>query len=1088
MHMPRLLIRPLVVLSLIGTLAAGEALPDGRWLISLGQDRPGADPVKANPVKANPVKANPVKAEGGEGGEGGEEGEGASEAKTAASAIGAQGLSLVLERAEGRWIPLVGDAEQCRCFGLIEEAKDGRLKVTVLIDAMSRKNNLFKTQNRTSLTTYTLELTGLDKTVKGTWKSTHGGGAVSGRILPRPAVGTPAATGEHPRFLLRSADLAALKAKAATSWGQAMVKALDQPEAWSRSSRAVGLGLLYRITGEKRYAREAQALIQTDIASGWWDVIGPIHDPPHKILEAVYAWDLIHDACDEDFRRELPRLARRNLRFMDDFCDILRGNGHPHSNWSAQFMSGLGLAALACLADPADPDPAPETGIPSITPPTTPPEGLPVLPFDGPKNQTTRWLVAGPFDMGLGHDGLASLGGEAKAVIRDGLKFPLKVKANESREVNDKDGLHYIQMKNTRPPIHWYTYRGDDLQPLTKEIEGVFRPFPAQWICGETTYAGAPGWMDLRIASGFRSYRTFYLAAALEVPSATTVIVRFQNQQRDRPRVWISGRMVRVNDMVTLAPGIHPVIYPLTYTTFIASHGRDQAIYDSFQLVPATSEQVDQLRRHRQCIRDFHDLASKTLAGTSYADFWPHLWLAYARAKMDQWCRNAISEGGWNIAGDCYSIPSLQALGPFAHAYATSTGAGLASPGNLGQVLPHQVHKTVFAADRAFAPPFGRGGGPYGPMIYARCFSFVDTGLKPAVGWAAHRTLELAQAGKLASENLVVADLDPLSAAFALVQWPLPEAVKPPQGILPLAVAAWTFRNRFQDGEDAVAMIAGWIHPGGDWGDVVSGEWRLSALGHDWAMRGGSVSRDEAFHNIVFPAMQYDGKSTVWRQVLYREAGGSAAGAPGTVRLQMHTMGKNGDAGPVIGSRSFLSDFSGACGAPVLVVLRDRVPPVPPPPPKKDDVQDLDKSDKELGDNADLLGSVGKPVKPPTFAERNQHLHRWMMVTDPAHQVTVRPDGFTLTAKDGTTLVATVLSPAKPRIHHEPAGISMELNYRYDHRGGPTPRTAIQVAGDGPFLVAMTVQKGQAPKVALAGDRLSIGDVHLRIGEDGIRP
>jgi hypothetical protein len=316
MHLPRLLIRPLVVLSLIGTLAAGEVLPDGRWLISLSQGRPGADPVKADSVKV----------EGGEGGEGGEEGGGPSEAKTAASAIGAQGLSLVLERAEGRWIPLVSAAE--RCFGLIGDAQGGRLKVTVLIDAMSRKNNLFKTQNRTSLTTYTLELTALDKTVKGTWKDARGGGAVSGSILPRPAVGTPAATGEHPRFLLRSADLAALKAKAATPWGQTMLKNLDQPEAWSRSSRAVGLGLLYRITGEKRYAKEAQALIQADIASGWWDVIGPIHDPPHKIIEAVYAWDLIHDACDEDFRRELPRLARQNLRFMDNFCDINQGESH----------------------------------------------------------------------------------------------------------------------------------------------------------------------------------------------------------------------------------------------------------------------------------------------------------------------------------------------------------------------------------------------------------------------------------------------------------------------------------------------------------------------------------------------------------------------------------------------------------------------------------------------------------------------------------------------------------------------------------------------------------------------------------------
>jgi hypothetical protein len=1075
---------------MIGTLAAGEALPDGRWLICLGQGQKSAvGATKTDTDEKETVEKETTEKETTD--------EKTPEVKAAPSLIGAQGLSLVLERAEGRWIPLVSDPE--RCFGLIGDAQGGRLKVTVLIDGMSRRNNLFKTANRTSLTTYTLELTALDKTVKGTWKSAQGGGAVSGSILPRPVVGAPAATGEHPRFLLRSADLAALKAKAATLWGQTMLKNLDQPEAWSRSSRAVGLGLLYRITGEKRYAKEAQALIQADIAAGWWDVIGPIHDPPHKILEAVYAWDLIHDACDEDFRRELPRLARQNLRFMDNFCDILRGNGHPHSNWSAQFMSGLGMAALACLADPGEPDPAPETGIPSIVPPATPPEGLPVLPFDGPADQTTRWLVAGPFDIGLGHDGLASLGGEAKAVIHDGLRFPIKVKANDSREVNDKDGLHYINLKNDKT-FHWFQVKGADLQPLTKEIEGVFRPFPAQWICGETTYAGSPGSMDLRIASGYRSYRTFYLAAALEVPSATTVSVGLQVQQRDRPRVWISGRMLRVNDMVTLAPGIHPVLYPLTYTTMLGSHGRDGAIYDGFRLVKAKPEQVDQVRQHRQCIRDFHDLAAKTLAGTPYADFWPHLWLAYSRAKMDQFCRNVISEGGWNIAGDCYTIPSLQALGPFAHAYATSMGVGLASPGNLGQVLPHQVHKTIFAADRAFAPPFGRGGGPYGPMIYARCFSFVDTALKPAVGWAAHRTLELAQAGKLSSENLVVADLDPLSAAFALVQWPLPEAAKSPQGILPLSVVdhqrcSWTFRNRFQDGEDAVAIITGFIHPGGDWGDAITGEWRLSALGHDWAMRGGEARSADAvasYHNKVFPAMQPDGKATVWKQVLYREASGGSAGAPGTAHLQMHVMDRNWGPGPVIGSRSFLSDFSGACGAPVLVVINDRVPPVPaplPPPKKKeDDLLNLNNSDKDLGGNADLLGSIEKPPRPPTFAEKNQNLHRWMMVTDPAHQVTVRPDGFTLTAKDGTTLVATVLSPAKPLISYEPAGISLELNYRYDHRGGPTPRTAIQVAGAGPFLVAVTVQKGQAPKVALAGDRLSVGDMHLRIGEDGIRP
>lgn len=1054
----------LIVLCAFTAHAAG--LPDGRYALTLAQNG-GNGPAAATAT-------------------------GAEEDDTPANSSAS--LNIVLERAGGQWVPLFAGLGPTRLFGLIEQADEtGNVRAQILADAMGRSNNLFKYPEATSLTAYALALrAGADGKVTGSWSSPAGTGALTGAVQPLPATGRAPAVGEHPRFLLRADQLAALKAKAATPWGQSLVKHLDK-DTWSRSGRAVGLGLLYRLTGDKAFAQRAQELVLADIRAGFWDVIGPIHDPPHKIMEAVYTWDLIHDAASAEFQRELLARLRDQLRFQDNFCNIDRGNGHPYSNWSAQFQTGVGMAALALLGQPSShQEPAPATDIPTVPAPTDSlPVGVPVFPVDADAKQLSQWLVAGPFDIGVGNDGLAELGGVARAKPADGLKFPLKVKATESAEVNDKPGLHLIQMKNMK--FKWGDIRGDDLQPLTKASEGVFRPVPADWVCKPNTYGGAPGYVDLREASGYRSWRTFYFAAAIKVPAPTIVRLDFQNQQRVDPCVYIAGRMFRVNDLVRLEAGTYPVLLPVTYTTFIGSHGRNEAVFAGFRLAPVTPEQEAKVTGHRATVAAFHALVTKA----GHADYWPRLWLASARLRMDLWVTHAMSERGWNIAGDCYTLPSLQALGPFAHAHANATGAALGSPGHLDWVLPHQVAKTVFAADRAFAPAYGRGGGPWGPMPYARCFGFVAPALQPAVGWAAHRTLELALAGKLTSENLVVDELDPASAAFALVHWPTPDQVKPPQGILPITIAdrqrcAWIWRNRYQDGEDAVAMIAGFIHPGGDWGDVVSGEWRLSALGHDWAMRGGGAGapgKAIPYHNTVFPAMQPDGKTTVWRQPLYREADGSAAGAPGAVRLQMHAMGTNGDAGPVIGSRFFLADFSGACGAPVLVVLSDRAPPAPPPPPKKeDDFLNLDNSDKDLGDNADLLGSVGKPAKPPTFAERNQHLHRWMMVTDPAHTVTVRPDGFTLTAKDGTTLVATVLSPAKPLISHEPADIGMELNYRHDHRNGKTPRTAIQVAGDGSFLVAMTVQKGQAPKVTLAGDRLSIGDMRLRIGEDGIHP
>jgi len=1029
----------LLLLLALSTHAAG--LPDGRYALTLASAGGGSSAVAATDA--------------------------AGEDDTPASS--SADLKIVLERNGGQWVPLFAGLGPTRLFGLIEQADEtGNVRAQVLADAMSRSNNLFKYPEATSLTAYTLTLqAGADGKVTGAWSSPAGKGALTGVMQPLPVTGRAPAPGEHPRFLLRADQLAPLKAKAATPWGQSLAKHLDK-DTWSRSGRAVGLGLLYRLTGDKAFAKRAEELVLADIRGGWWDVIGPIHDPPHKVMEAVYTWDLIHDAASAEFGRELLARLREQLRFQDNFCDIDRGNGHPHSNWSAQFQTGVGMAALALLADrPEFAEPAPATGIPTVPAPADPlPAGVPVFPVDADAKQLTQWLVAGPFDIGAGNDGLAELGGVARSKPADGLKFPLKVKAAESAEVNDKPGLHLIQMKNMG--FKWGDIRGDDLQPLTRASEGVFRPVPAEWIGKKTTYGGAPGYVDLREASGYRSWRTFYFAAAIKVPAPVTVRLDFQNQQRVDPCVYLAGRKFRVNDLVRLEAGTYPVLLPVTYTTFIGSHGRNEAIFAGFRLAPATPEQEAKLTSHRAAVAAFHERVAKA----GHADYWPRLWLASARLRMDLWGTHAISERGWNIAGDCYTLPSLQAIAPFAHAHANATGTALGSPGHLDWVLPHQVAKTVFSAERAFAPAYGRGGGPYGPMPYARCFGFVPPALQPAVGWAAHKTWELAQAGKLTSENLVVDDLDPLSAAFALVNWPTPDQVKPPQGILPVTIAdhqrcAWLFRNRYQDGEDAVAALAGFIHPGGDWGDVVSGDFRLAALGNEWAVRGGLTN----WTNTIRFSPDFLASRKV-RKAVYREATAPNPDGATAVTLDLcpllKTQGGGEKLGPPLGSRSFLIDYSGACGAPVLAVLRDELPVVTPPAaPVRDAFEDA------------LRGETAKPAPPvPPY--------QWQFVTLPVHQLALRADGFTLTATNGATLQATVLRPGKVELSQETGAFYMELNYRHDHRGGQLQRTAVTMNGSGPFLVVFTIQRGAAPAVALAGDQLRVGPRTVRLTEKGL--
>jgi hypothetical protein len=1075
----------------VPTAPAADSLPDGRWALVLTKARPAGGALAGQETEAEETAAGS-----------GQKAEKKPAAGKSATAAEATDVELVLERIGGKWLPLFS-GRMDRPFGLVEGVKkDGALRALILFDAMGRSSNLFKGPGNTLLLDYVLTLRPTaDGTIGGEWTDkTAGKGAITGRLLPMPRAAKPApAPGEHPRFLLRADGLPALKTKAATPFGQSLAKHMDKVS-WSRSGMAVGLATLYRISGDKSYAARAQELVRQDIRGGFWDVIGPIHDPPHKVMEAVYAWDLIHDACDPEFTKELMARLRPAMRFMCDFCDVDRGNGHPHSNWSAQFQTGVGMAALALLADPSDyKEPDPIVGIRALSPPSEPiHESVPVFPWDADATNLTRWLVAGPFDIGLGNDGLKEIGGAARAKVHDGLRFPIMVKEKESREVNDMDGVHYIQQKNAKT-FQWGHVKGDDGQPLTKKAEGVFRKFPAEWICSPTAYAGWPGSMDLRTASGYRSYRTFYVAAALKVPEAVTAIVRFQNQQRDDPCVYIAGAKFRVNDVVRLEPGVYPVMHPVTYTTFLGSHGRDEAIYHGFSLQPAQPDQIAKMTNHRKAVADFTKRCRETLDGTPYADFWPRLWLACSRAMMDSWVTHAVSEGGWNIAGDCYTLPSLQSLAPYAHAYANAVGFTLGSPGHLDAVLPHQVHKTVFDANRAFAPAFGRGGGPYGPMPYARCFSFVDEKLKPAVGWAAHRTLELARAGNLKSENLVVDELDPMSAAFALLNWPLPEQCKPPEGILPLTAAdrqrqCWTFRNRFKDGDDGVAALAGFVHGGGDWGDVVSGEFRLAGLGCEWAVRGSGGDMANVVQLADEVARSLRVRSIVYREIERRNPDGAACVTLDLVPLLTKHEWRE-TYGKPIGSRTLLTDFSGACGAPVLVVVQDQIPPIPKKPPKTAVDSIAEKRDSpeaatdDAGANEDILPEFAKkrpppgPYEPP---ENTNDYHRWQFVADAGHKVAMRPDGFSLSSTNGATLNAVVLRPAKVRMWKQSVSIPMELNYRYDHRGGRLPRTVVTAGADESFLVVLTLQRGPAPPVSVADDRITVGGQKLRATANGV--
>jgi hypothetical protein len=86
--------------------------------------------------------------------------------------------------------------------------------------------------------------------------------------------------------------------------------------------------------------------------------------------------------------------------------------------------------------------------------------------------------------------------------------------------------------------------------------------------------------------------------------------------------------------------------------------------------------------------------------------------------------------------------------------------------------------------------------------------------------------------------------LDPLSAAFRFVNYPLDLAEEHPSKALANVTVerrkgGYVFRNRWQDGEDCVTTVfldSNFV--GGSWASLEAADLRIQGLGADWTVRG----------------------------------------------------------------------------------------------------------------------------------------------------------------------------------------------------------------------------------------------------------
>jgi hypothetical protein len=202
----------------------------------------------------------------------------------------------------------------------------------------------------------------------------------------------PVAAGEHPRLLFRKSDLPALRKRAETPEGKAILARLrallgkngeappdtfnaTPPDNHAKSPampmgtfttwHAGAFGFLYQITGDKKYAELARLCAQfmldgkIDVDNRYsWFKPGTDLRAGSVLAAMAYAYDFCYDAWPEDFRR---KIALEIQNYSKDTCSpkepasiarlVGRSGYPPGSNHYGSLIGGTGVALLAIRGD-----------------------------------------------------------------------------------------------------------------------------------------------------------------------------------------------------------------------------------------------------------------------------------------------------------------------------------------------------------------------------------------------------------------------------------------------------------------------------------------------------------------------------------------------------------------------------------------------------------------------------------------------------------------------------------------------------------------------------------------------------------------
>lgn len=894
-----------------------------------------------------------------------------------------------------------------------------------------------------------------DRLFVGTWSGNYKGPQRTGRaeaellppLAPPKAGFRPIEPGEHPRLLFRKSDLPALRRKAETPFGRAVLAKMND---------AVGLGVKYQLTGDRKYAEQSRKFVER-LLEGDYSLArapGSHHGMLHWAAvweQPAVAYDLCYDAWPADFRRRVETFlwlwTRRILGQHTMFnTEAQYDFGNHEAMW---FHFGPALAGLAFWGEkgPEPAEPLPPDPIPKIAPPADyrPGKGVPVVELK-PGVPPSKWLYHQPIPHYVEADPLASAGGWQECRPEVGTSFSVLGQTYTFEPL----------------PAERVPEAGGVILNIGKGLTEKYR--------GHVETAPGP-----EIAKDGPITLCLFTVLSNEKPRQVKVFAPFS------PHGWqqfvLAGHNLAHGQVVELQPGLYPLLLVLRVQARW-SHLKtrlDEATAEDAQQSPLLLARLQ--KEYEERLKDWQQARAEWQRSGGCDQTFQEMfditrWLMYTHYR-----EGTGTGGAQPVAWHNHAVLAAA----YASAYRAAFGVDVSPYPDITHFLARRVFAHIYPVqgEPIALPP--NGFDDLNNDYFAVHFPVVPDEWKPAVLWAWQKYLGFDDANA-APAALLSAQVDStLSRVF--VNYPLDMKPKAPQGVLPLAWEAPTFgyygfRNAFAGEQDCLVQVYGRCHVPHAYNVPNAGNFTIWGLGHPWARSLPSLRlyNQRAFANVVLLPDDETNEGALGR-VAYAhiEPDGSGAvtfdlsdvyagvqlddkGRPGRLYEKYGNVRVESAFKPsgITGLRAFAVDLSGRSGSECLFVVVDKI----------------------SGGHQKLwmwrLNDQVVDEKSGTVLEPSD-----------LQYTTVEGNAVTVARPDGTSMRLLFVSPAGV----QPVAEKRNIVYTKTYNRGQGVMSAPGIyarsdAREAEFFVVGTIQRGTPPPVSISGRGL---EAAVSVGRQTVR-